>query len=266
MFRPDPQPLRIPTVQPMPFRVILAALTLVLATLPRPAAAQEHPSTDRLLWAGAGAAFVGSVLLDRTIESAIPDGGGTRWRWLSRPFNRGGRQNYALAGLAGTYVGARLAHAPRVAQAAEHVGIALLASGAANGALKFTVGRERPSFTSDPHRFRPFNSKDRWQSFPSGHAIIAFSLAASISEEAREPWVTALGYGTASLVGWSRVYDHRHWASDVVGGAIVAVATSRWTIQRLHAHRDTAAGDTTPATSPVSISPLPGGVMVSIAH
>jgi membrane-associated phospholipid phosphatase len=243
---------------------MIAALILALA-LPHPARAQEgasHASHERMLWAGAGALFVSSVLLDRTIEQEIPDGGGTRWRWLSRPLNRGGRQNYALAGLLATYAGARLAHAPGTAQAVEHVGIALLASGAANGTLKYVVGRERPSFTDNPHHFRPFNSKDRWQSFPSGHAIIAFSLAASISEEARRPWVTGLTYGTASLVGWSRVYDDRHWTSDVVGGAIVAIATSRWTIHRLHAHR--AAPDS--ASSSVAISPLPGGVMVSIAH
>jgi membrane-associated phospholipid phosphatase len=75
--------------------------------------------------------------------------------------------------------------------------------------------------------------------------------------------VTALTYGTASLVGWSRVYDDRHWASDVVGGAVVSVAASRWTIHRLH---DRAARRDSASTGAVSITPLPGGVMVSIAQ
>ncbi|HEX8903333.1 MAG TPA: phosphatase PAP2 family protein, partial [Longimicrobiaceae bacterium] len=200
--------------------------------------------------------------LDRTIERGIPEGGGTRWEWASDRLNYGGRPQLAAVALAGTYVAGRLAHAPKLAQAAEHVGIALLASGVANGATKFAVGRERPAFTDDPHRFAPFNRKDRWQSFPSGHAVVAFSLAASISDEARKPWVTALTYGTASLVGWSRVYEDRHWTSDVVGGAIIGVATSRWTIHRLHARR--AAADST--TAAVAVAPLPGGLMVSIAH
>ncbi|HEX8245836.1 MAG TPA: phosphatase PAP2 family protein [Longimicrobium sp.] len=246
----------------MKLRPVAAALLLATAA-PRTVVAQEHASSgDRLLWAGAGALFVGSVLLDGTIERTVPEGGGSRWEWASDRLNYGGRPQIAAIALAGTYVAGRLAHAPKTAQAAEHIGIALLASGVANGAVKFTVGRERPSFTDDPHRFVPFNRKDRWQSFPSGHATVAFSLAASISDEARKPWVTALTYGTASLVGWSRVYEDRHWASDVVGGAVIGVATSRWAIHRLHARH--AAAD--PAAPGVTLSPLPGGVMVSITH
>jgi len=91
----------------------------------------------------------------------------------------------------------------------------------------------------------------------------SFSLAASISDEARKPWVTALTYGTASLVAWSRVYEDRHWTSDVAGGALIGIAASRYTIHRLHARR--AEADSANAAA-VSISPLPGGVMVSIAR
>jgi membrane-associated phospholipid phosphatase len=232
-----------------------------------PVAAQErHGSGDAVRWAGAGALLVGSALLDRTIERGVPEGGGTRLEWLSDRLNYGGRPQYAAAALGATWLGARLAHAPRTARGAEHVAIALLASGVANGALKTVVGRERPSFTDDPERFRPFSTRDHWQSFPSGHATVAFSLAASISEEARRPWVTAATYGTATLVGWSRVYEDRHWASDVVGGALVGVATSRWTLHRLHARRAAAAGDSTASTSSVIISPLPGGMMVTMTR
>ncbi|HEV7587236.1 MAG TPA: phosphatase PAP2 family protein [Longimicrobium sp.] len=245
----------------------LVALSLSAAPLaPVPAAAQErHRPDDAVLWAGAGALLVGSALLDRTIESGVQHGGGTRLEWLSHRLNYVGRPQYAVAALGATYLGARLAHAPRTAEGAEHVAIALLASGVANGALKTIVGRERPAFTGSPDRFRPFNTKDHWQSFPSGHATVAFSLAASISEEAGRPWVTAATYGTAALVGWSRVYDHRHWASDVAGGALVGVAASRWTIHRLHSRR-AAAGDSAASASVVIISPLLGGVMVTITR
>ncbi|HSU16714.1 phosphatase PAP2 family protein [Longimicrobium sp.] len=246
----------------MTLRRISAALMLALAT-PHASAAQAHAPREWALWAGAAALFAGSVLLDRTIESGVPDGGGTRYEWASDRLNYLGRPQYAVVALAGTYAAGRLAHAPKTAQAAEHVAIALLASGVANGAVKFAAGRERPSFTDDPHRFKPFSRQDRWQSFPSGHAVVAFSLAASISEEARKPWVTALAYGTASLVGWSRVYEDRHWTSDVVGGGLIGIAASRYTIHRLHAHR--ARGDSAAAAG-VAISPLPGGVMVSIAR
>ncbi|HYH81913.1 MAG TPA: phosphatase PAP2 family protein [Longimicrobium sp.] len=237
---------------------------LVLAGSAHPTAAQERPGIDRLLWAGAGAALAGSLLLDRAIERRVPEGGGTRLEWASDRLNYGGRPQIAAIGLGVAWAGGKLAGSPRTAEAVEHVGIALLASGVANGVVKVGVGRERPAFTDDPHRYRPFNRRDRWQSFPSGHATVAFSLAASISEEARTPWVTAATYGTAALVGWSRVYEDRHWASDVVGGALVGVVGSRYAIHRLHARRAPAHG-AAPAPS-VAVTPLPGGIAVQITH
>jgi undecaprenyl-diphosphatase len=80
--------------------------------------------------------------------------------------------------------------------------------------------------------------------------------------------VRALTYGGAALVGWSRVYDGRHWTSDVVAGALTGAATSRWTVRMLHARRTASQSseDAAPRGSPVTIAPLPGGVMVSIAR
>ena len=78
--------------------------------------------------------------------------------------------------------------------------------------------------------------------------------------------MTAATYGTAALVGWSRVYEYRHWTSDVVGGALVGIATSRWTIRTLHARRAPARRSSIASASAVVISPLPGGVMVTIAR
>jgi len=240
----------------IPFVLLLPAVN--------PAAAQERAGHDGLVWAGAGVVLAGSALLDRAIERRVPEGGGTRWEWASDRLNYGGRPQLAAIALGAAWAGGKLAGSPATSRAAEHVGAALLASGVANGALKFGVGRERPSFTDEPGRFRPFNRKDRWQSFPSGHATVAFSLAASISEEARRPWVTAATYGTAALVGWSRVYEDRHWASDVVAGAVVGVATSRWTIGRLHARHPSADGAA--AAPSVAFTPLPGGIAVSITR
>jgi len=251
-------------------RAVAALVAVSLSAAPlasaRAAAQERHRPGDAVLWAGAGALLVGSALLDRTIESGVPDGGGTRLEWLSDRLNYAGRPQYAAAALGATWLGARLAHAPRTAEGAEHVAIALLAAGVANGALKTVVGRERPAFTDSPDRFRPFNTKDRWQSFPSGHATVAFSLAAAVSEEAGRPWVTAATYGTAALVGWSRVYEDRHWTSDVVGGALVGIAASRWTVRTLHARRAPVQGDSIASTPAIVISPLPGGVMVTIAR
>ncbi|HEU4562790.1 MAG TPA: phosphatase PAP2 family protein [Longimicrobium sp.] len=242
-----------------------APILLVLALFAaRPAAAQQRSVDEKWVWAGAGALLAGSLLLDRPVEGQIPEGGGTRLEWATDRLNYLGRPQLAAVALGATWAGARLAGSPKTAEAAEHVAIALLASGVANGTLKAAVGRERPGFTDDPDRFRPVNTRDRWQSFPSGHATVAFSLAASISEEAREPAVTVATYGTATLVGWSRIYEDRHWTSDVVAGALVGIVTSRYAIHRLHARRD--ARQAAPGAAQVTFAPLPGGAMIRITH
>lgn len=235
-------------------------LLALLALAPARAAAQERSAwSDDAAWAAAGAGLlVGAVLLDRAVDGAVPDGGGTRWEWASDPLNYGGRPQYAVALLAAAYAGGRLAKAPALSRSAAHVGAALLAAGAANGALKYILGRERPSTTADNARFAPFTADNRWQSFPSGHTTVAFSLAASVSEEARRPWVTALTYGGAALVGWSRVYEDKHWTSDVVGGALVGIAAGRGTVRLLHHRGDGGSGDGARLTL------LPNGLAVTL--
>jgi membrane-associated phospholipid phosphatase len=61
--------------------------------------------------------------------------------------------------------------------------------------------------------------------FPSGHTAIAFAGAALLDKEygVNHPWVKVLGYGVASAVGMVRVFNNRHWISDVLGGAGVGM-------------------------------------------
>jgi membrane-associated phospholipid phosphatase len=219
-------------------RLLLVCLALC-AAVPAPAATQRRAEPFI-----AGAVLIGAALLDGPVDRAIPAGGGTRLDWATRGLNYGGRPAYALIALGGAYAGGRLADEPELSSSAAHIVGALLAAGAVNGTLKYVVGRERPSATDDPLHFRPFNASNRWQSFPSGHAVVAFSLAASISEEADRSWVTVLTYGGATLVGWSRIYDDKHWTSDVVGGAVASVVVSRAALRVLHRRHPHADGAT----------------------
>ncbi len=62
-------------------------------------------------------------------------------------------------------------------------------------------------------------------SFPSGHTYNAFAGAEILRREygKRYPWLTYVGYGVATLVGVMRMYNSRHWFSDVLGGAGMAI-------------------------------------------
>ena len=50
---------------------------------------------------------------------------------------------------------------------------------------------------------------------------LAFSVASVIAAHYDSPWVDATAYGVASLVAVARVRLNAHWASDVLGGAVV---------------------------------------------
>ena len=63
-------------------------------------------------------------------------------------------------------------------------------------------------------------------SFPSGHATIAFGAAAALDRETAAGWVSWVAYPTAGLVGWSRLRDNQHWMSDVVAGALIGYWTA----------------------------------------
>lgn len=84
---------------------------------------------------------------------------------------------------------------------------------------KTLVGRDRPDVASDQFQFKgPFQGN----SFPSGHTTAVFSVASVIATQYRETkWVPITAYSVASLVGLSRIYDNKHWLSDVVAGATI---------------------------------------------
>jgi membrane-associated phospholipid phosphatase len=230
------------------------ALALVFAAGALPHVAQAQPLVSRRQAAAGAAVMAGALLLDRTLDGVVPAGGGTRLEGAADALNFGGRPQYALGG---TWAAGRLSGRGEVADAALRVTAALAAGGVANGVLKYSLGRERPSTTGDPLRFRPFNAENRWQAFPSGHAVVAFSLASAVAEEARTPWVAVLVYGGAAAVGWSRVYDDKHWASDVAGGALIGIVAGRSTVRLL---RETG----TDAADAPALAVAPGLVAVRI--
>lgn len=84
------------------------------------------------------------------------------------------------------------------------------------GVTKFGVGRTRPGEEDGTHTFVPFDSFDT--SFPSAHAARSFAVAAVFAEAYPQP-VPALAYTSAALISLSRIYQNRHFASDVVAGA-----------------------------------------------
>ena len=68
-------------------------------------------------------------------------------------------------------------------------------------------------------RERPDNSV--FNSFPSGHTATVFASAELLKQEYGDqyPWLSYTGYAIATATGALRMYNNRHWFSDVVAGA-----------------------------------------------
>ena len=100
-----------------------------------------------------------------------------------------------------------------------------------SGVIKGISGRQRPEYADgEDHWYGPEGFFKRFEkglmgkydSFPSGHTITAFSLATVVAMQYSDTvWVPILSYTVAAGVGLSRVTESKHWLSDVlVGGAL----------------------------------------------
>ena len=98
----------------------------------------------------------------------------------------------------------------------------LLFAGITTTALKYSLGRERPTITNDPYNFNPFSFKGfDFRSFSSGHAAVAFSISTVLAANVENDYLKALIFVPAVLTSVSRVYQNYHWTSDVIAGSAI---------------------------------------------
>jgi hypothetical protein len=120
---------------------------------------------------------------------------------------------------------------------------------------KYAVGRQRPYAWRG--ETRPGDEHDRNLSFFSGHTTFAFAVAASSSTlllEQRSPHATTyafVAFGAAAATGYLRVAADRHYASDVLVGAVVGTLVG-WAIP--HYFHQPSAGGARLAAVPVGIA------------
>ena len=70
-----------------------------------------------------------------------------------------------------------------------------------------------------------------FDSFPSGHATIAFMAAEFMWQEYRHrsPWYGVAAYTVAAGTGALRIYSNEHWLTDVMAGAGIGILSTKFT-------------------------------------
>ncbi len=164
------------------------------------------------------------------------------------------------------YILGKIARAPGLAIAGEHITAAVLLAASVTALGKGMAGRALPGVkTGESFEWaRGFHRNNGpFVSFPSGHTAAGFALAASLTEEAAawrpgtERFVGPAAYGVASAIGLARVYQHVHWMSDLP----LAVAIGTWSGLSVesHVHRSHTASAAARAITSVTVQSSPTG-------
>jgi membrane-associated phospholipid phosphatase len=184
-------------------------------------------ATEPLRWDGddwrnfaliGGGLAVTAAVIDKPVRDAAQRNRSASSDRFFRRIERFGTKQYGLPVLAGFYAYGEFTDDYNAKTTALDGVSASVISGVATSVLKGVFGRSRPNTGKGPHDFRPFNGG---ASFPSGHTTGAFAFASVIAAHYDSPWVDTTAYGVASLVGLARIQLDAHWASDVVGGALI---------------------------------------------
>jgi len=191
---------------------------------------------ERAFWITSGAAALGTALFDARISSFIERHQTRSMDRLARPIGYVGEARYIVPALVASALLPRIAGCAAVSNAAVHIGLGYAVSDGLEALMKPLVGRHRPDNTGRSGRFRPFRGGGAWASLPSGHTVHMMALATGVSIEAHRPWVSGVAYAIASIVAVQRIYTRSHWASDVIGSSVLAIAASSTTVRFLE-HR-----------------------------
>ncbi|HVB81853.1 MAG TPA: phosphatase PAP2 family protein [Candidatus Binataceae bacterium] len=186
-----------------------------------------------LVVGGAGALWGGSFALDQTMRSHLRSMSSSDADLLQNISYASVSGGTALLYGYGLYAGdARARH--YALTAGEGAGIATLL----DIGIKAAFGRQRPSQSSSHTAF--FHGG---QSFVSGDVTPMFALAAGVSEYYDNRWyIAAPVYSLALLDGFGRMGHDAHWFSDVVGAALLGVATTELFIYLHRKHEEDPSG------------------------
>jgi len=192
-------------------------------------------SADAKWVAPLGLSTLALIATDRRTSGELVEHGDDLNRLrISRHISQLG-STYATVGVAGIfYFTGRATHNNHLRETGLLSAEALIDSGILVTALKTASQRQRPTVDNSSGEFF-----DGGNSFPSGHASSAWSVATVIAQEYghHRPLVPVAAYAAASAVSLSRYTGRSHFLSEVLVGSAIGYATGRFVY---HKHHDAA--------------------------
>jgi membrane-associated phospholipid phosphatase len=167
----------------------------------------------------------------RTSGELIEHGDNVSRLRISKNISRIGSM-YSTAGAAGVlYLTGRATHNDRLRETGLLGAEVLIDGSIVVSALKTASQRQRPPVDHSSGEFF-----DGGSSFPSGHAVSAWSLATVIAQEYghHRPLVQVGAYGLAAAVSLSRYTGRNHFLSDALVGSAIGYGIGRYVYQKHH--------------------------------
>ena len=184
-------------------------------------------------WVAGGTGLL--FILDEEIRDVFESNRSSVTDDISNIFEPFGNGLYIVPALAGFYIFGHFDENAKAKRTALIAAESFLVTGLFVTVMKATFGRSRPSSGESSTTFSAFSTGST--SFPSGHAISAFSIATVIANEYEDvPYIKPISYGIATMTALSRINDEKHWASDVFFGAALGYFTSK-ALLRLHSNK-----------------------------
>ncbi len=179
---------------------------------------------DWLLLAGVGAATGGLMFADKEIRNQVQKNKNNATDTLAsifRPFET----IVPVALVAGIGGWGYAFDQPKLkAAAADALEASLISVGVFAVPMKFFTGRARPDRNLGPAHYDPFTLGSSLPSFTTANT---FTVASVLAEHFPHPAVSILAYGLAGAAGLTRIYDDKHWASDVFLGAAIGTVIGK---------------------------------------
>jgi len=223
---PTPQATPTPTLEHRFFRNILHDQAAIWTS-------PFHAGRGDAKWlAPLGVSAAVFFATDRHTAGEMLEGGDNMTRLkISRDISQAGSL-YTTGGIAAAfYLIGRGTHDARARETGLLGAEALIDSGIVVQLLKTVSRRQRPPTDHASGEFFSGGS-----SFPSGHAISAWSLAAVVADEygGHRPLLRFGVYGLASAVSLSRFTGRRHFLSDVLVGSALGYGIGHYVYRRNH--------------------------------
>jgi membrane-associated phospholipid phosphatase len=218
------------------------ALALVCSPAATSVAQSDATAPKRHLFtwedAALGGSFVLATVAIRPLDKSAANALQQPYRQKNRAFRDAALGFRTIAAPGAVIIGVtmyatgRLSSNSRLAELGLHGTEALFVGEGVGTILKDFFGRARPYVDTVPNPdnwqlMRGFKGDDKYRSFPSGHTVAGFAAAAAVTAQTSSWWpretyiIGPAMYGGAALVGLARMYENRHWASDVIMGAAI---------------------------------------------